>query len=59
MVGWLAGWLVGWFQSTIKDNITAEGDFHKEVHCSKGQKGGNKTGRVEWESRELSEEFME
>ena len=41
------------------DYIRAEGDFHKEIHSLKDQQVRNKTGRTEWESGELSGEFMQ
>ena len=46
-------------QSTIRDYIRAEGDFHKEIHSWKDQWGRYKTERTEWERGELSGEFME
>ena len=46
-------------QSTTKDHIRAEGDFHKEIYSWKDQLGRNKTRRTEWESEELLGEFME
>ena len=41
------------------DYIRAEEDFHKEIYSWKDQQGKNKNGRTEWESGELSGEFME
>ena len=51
--------LVFWAQSTTKDFIRAEGDFHKVIYNWKGQYGRDRTGRTEWENGELSGELME
>ena len=48
-----------WAQSTIRNYIRVEGNFHKEVYSLKDQYGRNKTGRTEWENGELSGECME
>ena len=47
-----------WDQSTARDYIKAEGDFHKEIYIWKDRWGRDKTGRTERDNGEMSGEFM-
>ena len=48
-----------WAQSTTRDCIRAEGDFHKETYNWKDQLERDKIERTERKNRELSGEFVE
>ena len=48
-----------WAQSTTRNYIRADGDFHEEIYSWKDYESRDKTGRTEWENEELSEEFMQ